>query len=145
MEIKGFKGENRWLSNFWPCIVHIHGEEFPSVEHAYVAAKADTQVEWLDALSMRDKSAAEVKKFGRKLKPEDWDKRKYEVMYKLVAQKFSFKNPELLQKLLDTKDAYIEETNYWKDTYWGVCNGVGENNLGKIIMEVRGSNGKTSI
>jgi hypothetical protein len=32
---------------------------------------------------------------------------------------------------------YLEETNIWKDTFCGVYNGVGENNLGKIIMKTR--------
>jgi hypothetical protein len=29
------------------------------------------------------------------------------------------------------------EGNTWGDTFWGVCNGVGENNLGKTLMNVR--------
>ena len=35
--------------------------------------------------------------------------------------------------------AEIIEGNYWHDTFWGVDEetGVGENNLGKILMEVR--------
>ena len=40
-------------------------------------------------------------------------------------------------KLLGTGDTYLEEGNTWNDTFWGVCNGVGENNLGRILMEVR--------
>ena len=39
--------------------------------------------------------------------------------------------------LLDTGDKFIEETNWWKDQFWGVYNGVGENNLGKILMRIR--------
>lgn len=30
-----------------------------------------------------------------------------------------------------------EETNYWNDTDWDVCNGDGENKLGKILMNTR--------
>jgi predicted NAD-dependent protein-ADP-ribosyltransferase YbiA (DUF1768 family) len=29
------------------------------------------------------------------------------------------------------------EGNWWGDTYWGVCNGVGENHLGKLLMKIR--------
>lgn len=31
----------------------------------------------------------------------------------------------------------VYKGNYWKDTYWGVCNGVGENHLGKLLMKIR--------
>ena len=29
------------------------------------------------------------------------------------------------------------EGNTWNDTFWGVCNGQGQNWLGKILMLVR--------
>jgi hypothetical protein len=28
-------------------------------------------------------------------------------------------------------------SNHWKDTFWGVYNGVGKNMLGKLLMQVR--------
>jgi len=31
----------------------------------------------------------------------------------------------------------LEETNTWGDKYWGVCNGEGENQLGKLLMKIR--------
>jgi predicted NAD-dependent protein-ADP-ribosyltransferase YbiA (DUF1768 family) len=32
----------------------------------------------------------------------------------------------------------LEERNSWGDSYWGTdINGVGENNLGKILMDIR--------
>ena len=39
--------------------------------------------------------------------------------------------------LLDTGDLYIEETNSWGDTFWGVCEGKGQNVLGNILMGIR--------
>jgi predicted NAD-dependent protein-ADP-ribosyltransferase YbiA (DUF1768 family) len=27
--------------------------------------------------------------------------------------------------------------NYWNDKFWGICKGVGENHLGKILMQIR--------
>ena len=45
--------------------------------------------------------------------------------------------PELRTKLADTEDEELIEGNTWNDTYWGVCRGVGENHLGKLLMEVR--------
>lgn len=49
-------------------------------------------------------------------------------MYDVVLSKFTH-NPELKALLIKTGDAYLEETNTWHDTYWGVCNGKGLNNL----------------
>ena len=44
---------------------------------------------------------------------------------------------ELKIKLIQTGDAYLEETNSWNDTYWGVCDGKGENILGHMLMKLR--------
>jgi predicted NAD-dependent protein-ADP-ribosyltransferase YbiA (DUF1768 family) len=56
-------------------------------------------------------------------------------MLNLLRQKFQ--NPELREKLLCTGKLELIEGNYWGDTYWGVCRGVGENRLGKLLMLVR--------
>ncbi len=53
----------------------------------------------------------------------------------VLRQKFS--HPGLLALLLATGDMELVEDNDWDDTYWGVCNGVGENNLGKLLMKIR--------
>lgn len=39
--------------------------------------------------------------------------------------------------LLETVDADLVEGNHWKDRYWGVYNGSGENCLGQLLMMVR--------
>jgi predicted NAD-dependent protein-ADP-ribosyltransferase YbiA (DUF1768 family) len=49
-----------------------------------------------------------------------------------------FTIPEMKDKLMATGDAYLEETNTWDDVYWGVCNGVGKNMLGRMLMYIRG-------
>ena len=36
-----------------------------------------------------------------------------------------------------TEDAELIEGNWWKDTYWGICDGVGENRLGQMLMWIR--------
>lgn len=135
-KICGFNGEYRWLSNFYRCCVVLDELGFTSVEHAYQAAKT------LD-LSIRHhiwllQTAGDAKKFSKvMIIRDDWDSVKLSVMTDLVSQKFSY--PSLKEKLLSTGNAYLEETNYWGDVYWGVCKGVGENNLGKIIMKIRES------
>jgi N-glycosidase YbiA len=39
--------------------------------------------------------------------------------------------------LLDTGDAELVEVNHWRDFWWGVCNGVGANHLGRLLMTIR--------
>jgi predicted NAD-dependent protein-ADP-ribosyltransferase YbiA (DUF1768 family) len=56
-------------------------------------------------------------------------------MKDILLVKFSI--PELKEKLLSTGDVYIEEGNSFGDTDWGTVNGVGQNNLGKILMSIR--------
>lgn len=67
---------------------------------------------------------------------KDWEEVKDGIMYGIVLSKFS-QNETLKHKLLSTGSEALVEGNRWKDTYWGVSNGVGENKLGHILMEVR--------
>ena len=57
-------------------------------------------------------------------------------MYEICKIKFTT-NPNLAKRLLDTGDEELIEGNDWNDIFWGVCNGKGENNLGKILMRIR--------
>jgi len=66
----------------------------------------------------------------------DWEEVKVDAMYNAVYAKFS-QNPELKHRLLATGNRYLEEGNTWNDVNWGVCNGVGLNLLGQVLMAVR--------
>ena len=133
-EITSFHGEHRFLSNFWPAPVVLDGVTYPTVEHAYVAAKT-TDLERRAEIAQVERPG-EVKRIGRKLKlRDDWEAVKLSVMADLVRQKFA--HPELRRMLLDTGDANLVEGNTWGDTFWGVCRGQGKNHLGRILMEVR--------
>jgi predicted NAD-dependent protein-ADP-ribosyltransferase YbiA (DUF1768 family) len=70
----------------------------------------------------------------------DWEDVKLHVMRVGISLKFWY-NPDLMRKLLDTGQQYLEEGNRWGDTYWGLdlCTGVGENHLGILLMEFRDS------
>ena len=57
-------------------------------------------------------------------------------MYLIVKAKFT-QNKDFADQLVSTGDRYLEETNTWYDTTWGVCDGTGLNWLGKILMQVR--------
>lgn len=133
--ITSFQGEYRFLSNFWFCEVLIDGVVWPTTEHYYVAMKT------LDP-ALREQireipRPGQVKRFGRSLELRpDWDDVKVDVMRTAITAKFT-QSGHLLQKLVDTGDAQLIESNTWGDTFWGVCHGEGENWLGRILMEVR--------
>jgi ribA/ribD-fused uncharacterized protein len=132
--VLGFFGPFRFLSNFVPVEVEFEGLKFPSVEHAYVAAKTlDLEARVLIA---EVKAASQVKQLGRaiQLRP-DWEEVKFGIMEDLLIQKFS--QEPFLADLLSTGYRYLEETNHWGDVIWGVCNGVGENRLGHLLMYIR--------
>lgn len=133
-EIKGFSGDYRWLSNFVNVRITFDGMSYPSVEHAFVAAKTlDKKRRILIGMAA---SSAEAKRMGKNVAlREDWESVKESLMLEFLIQKFS--TPKFSELLLATGDAYIEETNHWNDTYWGVCRGEGENRLGKMIMMIR--------
>ena len=132
-QITSFRGRFRFLPNFWPAEVRYWHIAFPTVEHAYVAAKSfDPDFHMKVAETARP---GQVKAMGRKVKiREDWEDVKLSVMKGLVRQKF---RTNLGIQLMETAPAELIEGNTWGDTFWGVCNGVGENHLGKILMAER--------
>ena len=134
MIIDSFEGQYRWLSNFWPAVVMLDGYSYPSVEHAYQAAKSlDVDYRWRCRSALH---AGLAKRLGRTAAlRHDWDTSKVGIMRELVRQKFA--HPELAEKLLATGDAELIEGNHWNDTFWGVCRGRGLNMLGQILMETR--------
>jgi ribA/ribD-fused uncharacterized protein len=133
--INDFSGQFRFLSNFYPCWVNFDGHEYPSVEHAYQAAK--TTDEQLRLMFMEPiMTSAEAKKAGRRLKIRpDWEEVKIPIMRDLLREKF--KQLKFKELLLSTGNEELVEGNWWGDTFWGVCKGEGQNWLGKLLMEVR--------
>jgi predicted NAD-dependent protein-ADP-ribosyltransferase YbiA (DUF1768 family) len=65
----------------------------------------------------------------------NWEEIKLFEMERVLKLKFT--DSDLRLRLVETEEKYLEETNHWGDVFWGVCNGVGENNLGKILMKIR--------
>lgn len=138
MPITIFRGPYWFLSNFYPCVIQYANYNWLSVEHAYQAAKTENISEKEQILNAF--TAKEAKRLGKTVQiRDDWDNIKIDVMYDLLNIKF-FPNPtdnNLTQALLNTGEEEIIHENVWKDTFWGVCNGVGENHLGKLLMEIR--------
>jgi len=133
-KINRFDKEYSFLSNFYSSPIWDDGIVYPTVEHYFQAMKT------LDPNQRRTISMAATpgiaKRMGRKVQlRKDWEQVKEHYMLFALRQKFL--DPTLKERLLATGDTYLEEGNTWHDTYWGVCNGVGENRLGYLLMQVR--------
>lgn len=132
--IDGFFGEYRFLSNFWNAPVTYEGITYQNNECAFQAMKT---LDMEERMSFADLTPNEGKRKGRRVTlRKDWEEVKTDIMLDICRAKFS-QNEELRTKLLATGDEYLQETNTWNDTCWGVCRGKGENRLGKILMQVR--------
>lgn len=133
--IDRFDGEYRFLSNFWRCAVWHDGAVYQNAEAAFQAAKCQDPAEKTQFAGMTDPGTA--KRAGRrvKLRP-DWESVKIGVMTNIIRAKFA-PGSDLADRLLATGDAELIEGNTWNDRFWGVCNGQGRNELGKILMKIR--------
>lgn len=139
--IRGFSGQHRFLSNFYPVEILIDGEIYISSEHYYMSQKTTDPI--LRRQIIECKTPGQAKRLGRSVVlREGWDEvHKLPTMLKALRHKFSV--PLMRDMLEGTGDAYLEETNHWGDTFWGVCDGVGYNCLGHMLMRVRDENRMT--
>ena len=132
--IDRFVGDYWFLSNFYPSPVTFNGVVYPTVEHAYQAAKTLDPAE-RERIRICE-TPGQAKRLGRRVKlRSDWESIKIDVMATLVREKF--RDPQLAKKLLDTGDCKLIEGNDWGDRIWGMVNGTGKNYLGRILMAIR--------
>ena len=132
LNITSFTGHHRWLSNFWPAPVVLDNVLYPTVENAYQAAKTDPA----NRTPFVACTPGQAKRLGRAVKlRHDWATAKLHIMRELIAQKFA-RHSGLAEKLAATSGELVEG-NTWGDTFWGVCRGHGQNQLGKLLMEHR--------
>lgn len=132
LTINGFRDKYFFLSNFYSVRVEYQGYTFLNNEAAFQAAKCPERMAEFTKLT-----PSEAKRLGRhvQLRP-DWEEIKGQVMYDVCKAKFT-QNAYLGNLLLATQDSILVEDNTWGDRIWGVCRGVGENRLGKILMKIR--------
>ena len=133
--IDRFTGDYDFLSNFHPSPIEVDGVLYPTVEHAFQAAKTEDPEEKRGAAEAPTPGSAKRK--GRKVQlRSDWEQVKVGIMEDLVRLKF-MTHPDLREQLLATGDAQLVEGNNWNDRFWGVCRGQGRNQLGIILMKIR--------
>lgn len=143
-----------FLSNFYPAPFLLDGQEWPSVEHYYMAMKSEDSNYQQQILSAPTPGKAKRIGDSRVGHPKqakqswfhpkkgnapraNWESIKIEVIRRAVFAKFS-QNSSLKNALKGTKDAELIEDSP-TDYFWGSgADGSGKNWLGRILMEVRG-------
>jgi ribA/ribD-fused uncharacterized protein len=136
--ITSFDGDYKFLSNFFPAEVEFEGLVFPTVEHAYQAAKT---VDMMERGAIRQaQKAGQAKRMGDHVtKRPNWEAIKERVMEQLLAKKFAY--PALADALLETLPSQLVEGNKYHDRFWGaeLVDGrwIGLNRLGDKLMKLR--------
>ena len=133
-----FRDSYAFLSNMYPSPIVMTERttgkllHFTCAEAAFQAAKCPERAREFENLT-----GPQAKKLGRQVSLRaDWDTKRIAYMRCILKAKFT-QNPELAKALRATGDIVLVEDNTWGDKFWGVCKGVGENNLGKLLMEIR--------
>lgn len=146
MIITDFTDRYEFLSNSHWVNIDMDGDTYPSVDHAYQAAKTFDPHK---RARIRSAASAHIaRQMGRAMeRPLDWEsvitsdtgvsrQRRVIVMWSLLADKFTY--PDLTRSLLDTGDAELVNGTWdRRDFFWGSYKGRGENRLGKMLMELR--------
>ncbi|MBR5288024.1 MAG: NADAR family protein [Clostridia bacterium] len=131
-----FRGEYRFLSNFYPAKVELDGIVYDNSEAAYQAQKCVTREEreWFRSLEPLDAKNLGAWVYLR----EDWNEVRFDAMAAVLRAKFT-QNPELAALLVGTGDKVLVEGNTWNDRLWGenIYTGEGENHLGRLLMALR--------
>lgn len=155
------KGDYRAFSNFYTAPIMYNGRRYATNEHLYQASKyTDLSVQEMirtasspskakliarfspvlgelrTKLNEREQSQLEeFRQRGVSVRP-DWHNISLNVMLYCLYLKFS-QHPGLAQLLISTGNATIIESNSY-DKFWAQDqSGVGENWLGRLLMQVR--------
>lgn len=126
-----------FLSNFASgySFVDNDGLIWDTSEHYYQAQK--TLNEEIRSEIQMASSPAEAKRLGDALTLRPgWSTFRLKAMRRALELKFA-EGSKAAQLLLETEDSYLIEDTPWGDTFWGQTHGLGENHLGKMLMERR--------
>lgn len=139
-----------WLSTFHEAdgFFTYKGKRYKTIEHAFNAQKC-TNTKYIDMFRMdsstyigdsalQAKTTGSTKSFESSgyMKREDWDNVRVSIM-KECTRAFFLRHVDLIQKLIDTHPTPLHHTGFKVGTFWGMQKGKGENQHGKILMELR--------
>ena len=138
--IFGFFGDYRFLSNFHVCRIEYEGLVYGSTEAAYMAAKSEdmnTKMRFTKMTPNKARAQGQLIQIR-----DDWEDIKADVMHEINKVKYA--DPELMKLLKATGNKWLEETNNWRDKFWGVHvdergmkHREGMNMLGRVLMLIR--------
>ena len=143
-EIKFYRSNEKpygVFSNLYRSPVQFEDIVYPTAEHAYQAGKARKPEvrDWI--LSAPTPALAAMAAHGLYIwdVTPKWAEIKFDRMRRVLRAKFD-QHPELRKILISTDDARLVETgkvNNAVNRLWGEVNGVGQNMLGVMLMELR--------
>lgn len=151
---------------FYVAPVTLNNKIYPTVEHAYQAAKffdvdwgtisQEAKNEIKEALKLKGYAgeviynsdlfsdtrmvAGNIKIIADILRKYGYvDKEWEDKRIKVMVDLLiqKFRTENMANKLKETEGKELVEGNTWNDTLWGVCEGKGRNILGIILMEIR--------
>ncbi|CAE8639464.1 unnamed protein product [Polarella glacialis] len=139
-KIETLNGAHKFLSNFHWSQVTFESQRYPSMEHAFQAAKLRTNSARRKAgFCDEGLSFGDAKRLGRRVPlREDWKDIREEVMADCLASKFS--DAALRKRLLATGEQDIIDGHWGSpDLIWGYHypSQAGENRLGIMLMHLR--------
>ena len=139
-EIVGFMLEDWYVfDNFAPFQIEWQGKVYATSEHAYQSAHFFETNKELAEQVRRCRSPKEAQDFANKNSDQDdpqWKDKKLQVMEEIIRCKLR-QHSYIRDKLLETRNKYIVETND-NDKFWGWgSDHNGHNHLGKIWMKLR--------
>jgi N-glycosidase YbiA len=128
------------FSNFSPHQILMGGEIWPTSEHYYQAQKftgtPDRHLCQQIRCAFSPEAAAAIGRNPNYRVRQDWHASKTDIMYRAVLTKFKSYS-DLKALLLATQEELIVE-NSPTDCYWGCgSDGLGQNQLGKVLMRIR--------
>ena len=129
--------EYSYLSNFHPAPFTYNGKTWPTVEHAFQAAKFPESPELQEKIRTTPTPAgAKIKgRRGTPLRP-DWEEVKVPLMLELLKAKFAA-HPPLAEALKATAPAQLREVSR-SDSFWGCgASGCGRNQMGNLLHQAR--------
>ncbi|PWB91274.1 DUF1768 domain-containing protein [Methylocystis sp. MitZ-2018] len=135
------------FSNLFRRAIEFENEIFPTAEHAYQAGKArKPEVKaWLMAAPSPALLAMAAHGLYYWDVSEGWSKKKFERMRRVLYAKFE-QHDDLRALLHSTGSRRLVESatvDSPVNRLWGEVNGVGQNMLGVLLMEVRGQLSKS--
>lgn len=134
-----FRDRYWFLSNMYPCAVTVPWGTYKCAETAFHAAKCVNSEDMLQFQNMEGglENAGRIKRAGRTVVTDLDSWNRYRVPIMEIVVKAKFKDPVLAAKLVEIEEEIVEDTVSWTDKFWGRTNGIGENNLGKILQKVK--------